>query len=123
MGGAAGVGGGRSGRFSLSSDDVQLSMERARKMIILNATVGLKRLTKGGTPGGTRIPNLLIRSQTLYPIELRVLCAECGEGKSPVLMPVSRISARFVEKSLMLQGLGSLLADPPRLYSTSMQSP
>ena len=25
----------------------------------------------GGTPGGTRTPNLLIRNQTLYPIELR----------------------------------------------------
>ena len=25
------------------------------------------------TPGRTRIPNLLIRSQTLYPIELRAL--------------------------------------------------
>ena len=25
----------------------------------------------GSTPGGTRTPNLLIRSQTLYPIELR----------------------------------------------------
>jgi hypothetical protein len=25
----------------------------------------------GGAPGATRTPNLLIRSQTLYPIELR----------------------------------------------------
>ena len=25
----------------------------------------------GGAPGETRTPNLLIRSQTLYPIELR----------------------------------------------------
>ena len=25
-----------------------------------------------GTPGGSRTPNLLIRSQALYPIELRV---------------------------------------------------
>ena len=31
----------------------------------------LKR--KNGAPGRTRIPNLLIRSQTLYPIELRAL--------------------------------------------------
>ena len=29
-------------------------------------------LKKNGTPEGTRTPNLLIRSQTLYPIELRV---------------------------------------------------
>jgi hypothetical protein len=27
------------------------------------------------TPGGTRTPNLLVRSQTLYPIELRALGA------------------------------------------------
>ena len=31
-----------------------------------------KTTVKSGTPEGTRIPNLLIRSQTLYPIELRV---------------------------------------------------
>ena len=29
-------------------------------------------LKTSGTPEGTRTPNLLIRSQTLYPIELRV---------------------------------------------------
>ena len=27
---------------------------------------------KTGTPGGSRTPNLLVRSQALYPIELRV---------------------------------------------------
>jgi hypothetical protein len=27
-----------------------------------------------GVPGGTRTPNLLVRSQTLNPIELRVRC-------------------------------------------------
>jgi hypothetical protein len=35
---------------------------------------------ESGTPEGTRTPNLLIRSQTLYPIELRVLCAWRGAG-------------------------------------------
>ncbi len=30
-----------------------------------------------GAPGRTRIPNLLIRSQTLYPIELRALGVPC----------------------------------------------
>ena len=33
------------------------------------------------TPGGTRTPNLLIRSQTLYPIELRALGGEGGERR------------------------------------------
>ena len=30
------------------------------------------------TPGGTRTPNLLIRNQTLYPIELRALESDKG---------------------------------------------
>ena len=30
------------------------------------------RLFRSGTPGESRTPNLLIRSQALYPIELRV---------------------------------------------------
>jgi integrase len=40
---------------------------------------------KNGVPGGTRTPNLLVRSQTLYPIELRVhivvacVSAECSK--------------------------------------------
>ena len=29
-------------------------------------------LIESGTPGGSRTPNLLVRSQALYPIELRV---------------------------------------------------
>ncbi len=37
---------------------------------------------ESGTPKETRTPNLLIRSQTLYPIELWVLClaVPCGAG-------------------------------------------
>ena len=41
-----------------------------------------------GTPGGTRIPNLLIRSQTLYPIELRVRCARHGRKKPDLVAGV-----------------------------------
>jgi hypothetical protein len=29
---------------------------------------------KSGAPGGTRTPDLLVRSQTLYPTELRAHC-------------------------------------------------
>jgi hypothetical protein len=35
-----------------------------------------KRFFKSGTPGESRTPNLLIRSQALYPIELRVQIAK-----------------------------------------------
>ncbi len=38
---------------------------------------------KSGTPGGTRTPNLLIRSQTIYPIDLRVPCGAARGGKKP----------------------------------------
>ena len=31
-------------------------------------------LGKSGAPGGTRTPDLLVRSQTLYPTELRAHC-------------------------------------------------
>ena len=39
------------------------------------------RALKSGTPEETRTPNLLIRSQTLYPIELRVLCRALRRGR------------------------------------------
>lgn len=35
-------------------------------------TDGSRILGNAGTPGAIRTPNLLIRSQMLYPIELRV---------------------------------------------------
>ena len=38
-----------------------------------------------GTPGGTRIPNLLIRSQTLYPIELRALATDKVIRRAPYI--------------------------------------
>jgi hypothetical protein len=34
-------------------------------------------------PGGTRTPNLLIRSQMLYPIELRALIQLCSCSERP----------------------------------------
>ncbi len=36
---------------------------------------------KNGVPGRNRTRNLLVRSQTLYPIELRVRMAWCGRRK------------------------------------------
>ena len=33
--------------------------------------MGLKSNAASGAPGGIRTPNLLIRSQALYPVELR----------------------------------------------------
>lgn len=42
----------------------------------------LEGVHRSGTPEGTRTPNLLIRSQTLYPIELRVHCLAAGGKKA-----------------------------------------
>ena len=42
-----------------------------------------------GTLEGSRTPNLLIRSQALYPIELRVLYSR--SGKIGIKAPLSRI--------------------------------
>ena len=52
-----------------------------------------------GTPEGTRTPNLLIRSQTLYPIELRVHARCAGEEMSPFGALMSRFLLSFLEKS------------------------
>ncbi len=41
----------------------------------------------GGTPGGTRTPNLLIRSQTLYPIELRAPASRRSGVRSHTVVP------------------------------------
>lgn len=41
--------------------------------------------SEGGTPEGIRTPGLLIRSQALYPAELRVhMQLRCGGGKNHV---------------------------------------
>ena len=52
-----------------------------------------------GTPEGTRTPNLLIRSQTLYPIELRVHARCAGEEMSPFCGLMSRFLLSSLEKS------------------------
>src|SRR5450432_3012132 len=57
-----------------------------------------------GAPGGTRIPNLLIRSQMLYPIELqapekicfssqRRTCLGCGDTSAVIAAKPSRAFA------------------------------
>ena len=50
-------------------------------------TTGLAGVTAeaclGGALGGTRTPNLLIRSQMLYPIELRAQRSECTSHPEP----------------------------------------
>ena len=66
----------------------QICCQKYPKQVVNNATQSSKEkglsllkaliyarltLVKSGTPGGSRTPNLLIRSQALYPIELRVL--------------------------------------------------
>ena len=52
-----------------------------------------------GTPEGTRTPNLLIRSQTLYPIELRVHARCAGEEMSPFGALMSRFLLSSTKKS------------------------
>ena len=47
---------------------------------------------QSGTPGGIRTPGLLIRSQTLYPAELRVPCAMRGAERRRLFKEVSRFS-------------------------------
>lgn len=43
----------------------------ARRSLVLDSPDPSGR-NENGVPGGTRTPNLLVRSQALYPIELRV---------------------------------------------------
>ncbi len=50
----------------------------------------LRRKGFSGTPGGTRIPNLLIRSQTLYPIELRALATDKVIRRAPYIQGKER---------------------------------
>ncbi len=48
-----------------------------------------------GAPGGIRTPNLLIRSQVLYPVELRAQGREGPRGYSKPPLLASRPMARF----------------------------
>ena len=58
-----------------------------------------KTTSMSGTPEGTRTPNLLIRSQTLYPIELRVHARCAGEEMSPFGGLMSRFLLSSTKKS------------------------
>ena len=40
-------------------------------LVILRGKQMMELIEKNGAPGGTRTPDLLVRSQTLYPTELR----------------------------------------------------
>jgi hypothetical protein len=54
-----------------------------------------------GAPGETRTPNLLIRSQMLYPIELRALWAGWG-ARSRILGWPARLRGPMVEAASAL---------------------
>ena len=58
-----------------------------------------KTTSKSGTPEGTRTPNLLIRSQTLYPIELRVHARCAGQEMSPFGGLMSRFLVSLSKKN------------------------
>ena len=48
----------------------------------------------GGAPGGTRTPGLLVRSQSLYPAELRAQLPHYTSSRKPVStnIPIKRRS-------------------------------
>ena len=48
-----------------------------------------------GTLGGTRTPNLLVRSQTLYPLSYEGACGPCTlKYTSPISPPLTRAGER-----------------------------
>ena len=57
-----------------------LSIGRTKIYEIINAS----ELGGQGALGGTRTPNLLIRSQMLFPIELRALAPPGGGAREPL---------------------------------------
>ena len=57
-----------------------------------------------GTPEGTRTPNLLIRSQTIYPIDLRVPCVWRGGNKPGFAAGVKDFSAILAGRGKKVQG-------------------
>ena len=68
----------RDERVSLSMkrwDSKTGQFERTRtiqgRLVILRGKQMMELIEKNGAPGGTRTPDLLVRSQTLYPTELR----------------------------------------------------
>ena len=80
-----------------------------------------------GTPGEIRTPDLLIRSQTLYPAELRALSRRDGERPSS---PKSRTFQRKAKRRLLLLAilndivnrLGEIHANPFRYEWGSPQN-
>ena len=64
-----------------------------------HTTTGLAGVTDeaclGGALGGTRTPNLLIRSQMLYPIELRAQRPECTSQPEPAPPLVTGATRRW----------------------------
>ena len=47
----------------------------------------LRKKEKNGTPEGIRTPNLLIRSQVLYPVELRVhTCCQMARAQKAIIL-------------------------------------
>jgi hypothetical protein len=64
-------------RHSRSALDVhpRCTWDQTQKSAIsTNLEIAFILLEKSGAPGGTRTPDLLVRSQTLYPTELRAHC-------------------------------------------------
>ncbi len=61
----------------------------------LNNPYLAESLEEYGAPGGIRTPNLLIRSQVLYPVELRAHGREGPRGYSKPPFLASRRRARF----------------------------
>ena len=57
-------------RHPLRFAQVKVLPTQSRRSVVKREAIGLAKAD--GAPGGIRIPNLLIRSQMLYPIELRV---------------------------------------------------
>lgn len=61
------------------------------------AILGIAGLLKGGTLEGIRTPDLLIRSQALYPAELRVHSQHCcgREWNHGLTRPVKKFTREF----------------------------
>ena len=59
--------------------DTHCSTEEGKECVLSADSAGFQNMAekKDGVPGGTRTPNLLVRSQALYPIELQVHIMNC----------------------------------------------
>ncbi len=57
----------------LVSDSPRAGRDVSRDVVRMRKRVKLYSRLRSGAPGGTRTPDLLVRSQTLYPTELRAL--------------------------------------------------